>query len=113
MIKLFLDMLLDARWTQTAISKKAEIPQSVISKVIHGGDCGLETVVKLADAFGVSTDEVLGRSPSKPRSPIIEKIEQIVGNDEEIAREALRCAEDKKLIKEVRGEKGRGRQKAA
>lgn len=112
MIENFLESLKAKGWKQKAIAEKCKIAPSFISELAKGDTCGIETVIKIADAFGVSTDEVLGRAPSQPRSPIIDRIEQIAGDDEEIAREALRCAEDKKLIKEVRGEKGRGRNAA-
>lgn len=111
MISKFLKELFKKGWKQREIATKAGIPQATISKAANGAVCSAETVIKLADAFEVTTDEVLGRDKPRIRSPIIEKIEEIAGNDEDVARAALKCAQDEKLLKEVRG-KG-GREKAA
>lgn len=111
MISKFIRELEENGWKKIAIAKKAGLPNSIIYKAANGAICSAETVIKLADAFEVTTDEVLGRDKPRIRSPIIEKIEEIAGNDEDVARAALKCAQDEKLLKEVRG-KG-GREKAA
>lgn len=61
MVKFFLEKLEDEGWTQKEVADKAGISQSAVSKLINGGKCNVETLIKLADAFNVSTDEVLGR----------------------------------------------------
>jgi len=62
MVKFFLEKLEDEGWTQKEVAEKAGISQPAISKLINGGKCNVETLIKLADAFEVSTDEVLGRT---------------------------------------------------
>lgn len=111
MVAEFLKELKKTGWKQKDIAMKAGIAPSFLSELKNGDKCGIDTIIKLADAFNVSVDEVLGRKKPRIRSPIIEKIEEIAGNDEEVARAALKCAQDEKLLKEVRG-KG-GREKAA
>lgn len=61
MINLFLEKLQAEGLTQTQIAAKTGLSQSVISKLLKGGNCNLETAIKFADAFGVSIDEVIGR----------------------------------------------------
>lgn len=111
MIEIFLEEMKIRGWKQIDIANKTGLKTPYLSKLADGANCSIETVIKIADAFGVTTDEVLGRDKPRIRSPIIEKIEEIAGNDEEVARAALKCAQDEKLLKEVRG-KG-GREKAA
>jgi len=60
MIKKFLDKLKGEGWTQEAIGERAGIPQTMISRYARGKDCNVETLIKIARAFNVSTDEVLG-----------------------------------------------------
>jgi plasmid maintenance system antidote protein VapI len=67
MIRLFLLGLKKQGWTQEAIAEKIGVRQSQVSKLIQGGDCKASTVKKLADAFGVSTDTVLGYQPDNRR----------------------------------------------
>lgn len=114
MIDIFLKKLKHAGWKQSDIATKVNLRQSYISELYNGKGCSIETVLKFADAFNVSTDEVLGRSSTKVPSPIIDRIEQLIDEDEELAREVLKRAEVEKLAKAMRGEKGRGnRRKAA
>lgn len=55
--------------TQEDIARKAGISQTLVSKLIRGGTCNVDTLEKLADAFSVSTDEILGRSnPARKES---------------------------------------------
>lgn len=109
MISNFLQQLKRKGWKQKDVAAKTGIRTSHISELFNGGKCSIDTVIKFAEAFQVSTDEVLGREPSKPRSVIIEKIEQLTEGDEELARAILRRAEDEKLIREVRGREGRAK----
>lgn len=61
MIKLFLKKLIAEGWTQDTLAGKTGISQSAISKLINGKPCNVATLIKIADAFEVTTDEVLGR----------------------------------------------------
>ena len=49
--------------TQDKLSKKADIPYSTLAKIESGytPNPSMETLVKIADAFGVGVDELLGR----------------------------------------------------
>lgn len=107
MVRKFLEELRSKGWKQTEIAAKAGIKQSAVSRLSKGGECNAETLIRLADAFEVTVDEVLGRKPTKTLSPIIKKIAQVAAGDKEIERAALKCAKDEKLLKEVRG-KGKG-----
>lgn len=66
MIKKFLDKLKSEGWTQEAIGERAGIPQTMISRYARGKDCNVETLIKIARAFKVSTDEVLGLDKPDP-----------------------------------------------
>lgn len=74
MIAAFLKKLKEDGWTQEAIAEKVGVRQSQISILMKGGDVKASTLVKIAKAFGVSTDEVLGLDrpaqdpPPKPRT---------------------------------------------
>ena len=71
MIKVFLSELQKQGWTQKQIADKVGIGQNMISKFLQGKTCTVETLVKIARAFDVSTDTVLGLAgpePEKPRS---------------------------------------------
>jgi transcriptional regulator with XRE-family HTH domain len=67
-IKIFLERLQLNGWTQKAIAEKAGISQNMISNFLKGKTCTVETLVKIAKAFNVSTDTVLGLD-SKPEEP--------------------------------------------
>jgi transcriptional regulator with XRE-family HTH domain len=69
MIRKFLLSLKEKGWTQEAIADKAGIRQSLVSRLFTGADCSGKTLIKIADAFGVTTDEVLGRTEKKPDPP--------------------------------------------
>ena len=60
MIKFFLLKLKEEGWTQEAIAEKAGIRQGLISTYMKGGDVKASTLIKIAKAFNVSTDTVLG-----------------------------------------------------
>jgi transcriptional regulator with XRE-family HTH domain len=62
MIKVFLLKLRAEGWTQEAIAEKTGIRQGLISTLMKGGDCKASTLMKIADAYNVSTDTVLGRT---------------------------------------------------
>jgi transcriptional regulator with XRE-family HTH domain len=61
MIRNFLLDLRRCGWTQEAIAQKTGITQSMVGKFMRGDtQCSIKTLVKIAKAFNVSTDEVLG-----------------------------------------------------
>ncbi len=114
MISKFLEKLAFQGWKQKQISEKTGIPQAFISKLQNGANCSLDTLIKIADAFGVTTDEVLNRSPAKTITPAEELLLQTTDGNDEITRAALRSAHGEKLILSQQGERGRGqREKAA
>ena len=49
--------------TQDKLSKKADIPFSTLAKIEAGYTLNpsMETLIKIADAFGIGIDELLGR----------------------------------------------------
>ena len=49
--------------TQDKLSKKADIHYSTLAKIESGytPNPSIETLIKIADAFGVGVDELLGR----------------------------------------------------
>jgi transcriptional regulator with XRE-family HTH domain len=49
--------------TQDRLSKKADIPFSTLAKIEGGyiSNPSMETLIKIADAFDVGIDELLGR----------------------------------------------------
>ena len=67
MISDFLKRIRSEGMTQEAIAEKTGIPQTLISRYIRGGVCTVETLKKIAKAFNVSTDKVLGLD--KPEEP--------------------------------------------
>lgn len=73
MIKLFLSDLIKNGWTQEKIAEKAGIKQTQISRFLKGKSCTIETLVKIAEAFNVSTDTVLGRNKQKELNGTIKR----------------------------------------
>jgi transcriptional regulator with XRE-family HTH domain len=68
-IKVFLEGLKAQGWTQKAIAEKVDIQPNMISKFMNGKTCTVETLVKFANAFNVTLDEVAGRTtPNERRS---------------------------------------------
>jgi transcriptional regulator with XRE-family HTH domain len=65
MPKKFLEKLQKEGMTQKQIADRAGTTQQAISKILHGKTCTLETAIKLADAFGVTLDKVVGRERPK------------------------------------------------
>lgn len=49
--------------TQDKLARKADIPFSTLAKIESGytPNPSMETLIKIADAFGVGLDELLGR----------------------------------------------------
>lgn len=68
MIRDFLLKLKDQGWTQEAIAEKVGVRQSQISKWLAGDDIKVSTLLKIAKAFNVTTDEVLSLAPP-PEDP--------------------------------------------
>ena len=52
-----------AGWSQQKLAEKAGLSYNAITKIEQGAakQPTIQTIVKLADAFGVSLDEVVGR----------------------------------------------------
>jgi transcriptional regulator with XRE-family HTH domain len=69
MIKVFLAKLIEAGWTQKKIADKTGTSQEMISRFLKGKTCTVETLIKIATAFEVSTDTVLGLD--RPEPPMI------------------------------------------
>lgn len=61
MIKSFLKSLKEQGFRQKDIAEKSGLAHISIRHLSAGRNLDLETVIKLADAFGVTIDEVLGR----------------------------------------------------
>ncbi len=51
-------------WSQDQLSKKASIPFSTLVKIESGytPNPSIETIIKIADAFGVALDKLMGRN---------------------------------------------------
>ena|SRR6266540_651213 len=114
MVESFLKKLKAKGWKQKDIAEKCGFVPNYISGLINGSNCSIETVIKIADAFGVSTDEVLGRS-NKHRTvtPEEDMLLQITQGNQDITRAALRSAMGEKHFKEEEGEGRRVKGKAA
>ena len=67
MIRAFLISLKDNGMTQQQIADRAGITQAMISKYINGRPCTVEILIRIAKAFNVSTDTVLGISDDRRR----------------------------------------------
>jgi transcriptional regulator with XRE-family HTH domain len=113
MIKDFLKKHQLKGWKQKDLANKIGIPQQAISKLMNGSSCSIETVIKIADAFEVTTDEVLGRIPVRTITPEEDMLLQVTQGNKEIARAALRVAQGEKLIKEMKGQGNQVKDKAA
>jgi len=50
-------------WSQQKLAEKAGLSYNVITKIEQGAakNPNIQTMIKLADAFGISIDELLGR----------------------------------------------------
>ena len=57
------DLRSKSKLSQDKLSKKANIPFSTLAKIESGytPNPSMETLIKIADAFGVSLDELVGR----------------------------------------------------
>jgi transcriptional regulator with XRE-family HTH domain len=74
----------DRDWTKLKLSEEADVPLATISLVERGkrrGDgLSVKTVRRLAQAFGITVDELIGdeepareaRAPGRPRTPASE-----------------------------------------
>jgi len=71
MLREFLNEMRKKGWTQEAIAAKTGIRQGLISKLFNGADCYASTVIKIADAFNVSTDKVLSRDTPEKRKACV------------------------------------------
>jgi len=65
-IATFMQLLRDAGYTQDEIASKIGVSNPTINKFMSGKIVpSIQTLIKIADAFGVTTDAVLGREPAK------------------------------------------------
>ena len=69
MIRFFLEGLKAQGWTQKAIAEKIGVQPNMISKFMNGKTCTIETLIKFAKSFDVSTDKVLGLDRQEPEKP--------------------------------------------
>ena len=58
----FLKGLKNQGWTQKELAEILGVTQQHASRLVRGGTPSIEVVIKLADHFKVTTDEVLGRN---------------------------------------------------
>lgn len=64
-MKNFLDELEKAGWTQAEIGEKVGVTATTINRYKLGKiEPSIKVVIKLADAFGVTLDAVMGREPA-------------------------------------------------
>ena len=108
MISKFLNELKMKGWKQAVIADKIGVSKSFLCELANGKKCSVDIVLKLADAFEVTTDTVLGRSAEKTISPTEELLLKLTDGNEEIARRALRCAQGEKSLLDQEG-KGEGK----
>ena len=54
-------LLFRRRTTQTELAAKAGLARLTVSQVCNGKSCSLKTIVKIADALGVSLDDIIIR----------------------------------------------------
>jgi len=113
MIEIFLRKLELNGWKQKEIADKTGLSKSHICGLVKGLSCSAETLIKIADAFGVSTDTVLGRSAEKTISPVEELLLQTTDGNDQIARAALRSAQGEKSLLNLEGEGEKGNFKKA
>jgi transcriptional regulator with XRE-family HTH domain len=60
-------------WSQQKLAEEARLSFTVISKVEQGvtTDPSISSLVKIADALGVTLDEVVGRTPPRRSSKMV------------------------------------------
>lgn len=68
MIRDFIEKLKEKGMTQNEIAEKTGLKQSFISQLYNGKKPSLDTVLKFARAFNVTTDEILNYSPDLKRN---------------------------------------------
>jgi transcriptional regulator with XRE-family HTH domain len=108
MVSYFLKSLKAKGIKQKEIAAKTGLTQPYISELSRGSNCSLETAIKIADAFKVPLDTVIGREPPERKiSDTQQMLLDITANDDEVARAALRCAQGEKLIKAKEGDRTR------
>lgn len=69
MISDFLKKLIEQGWTQQQLAEKTGLKQPMIGRYLKGQPCTLETAIKIADAFGITLDELAGRTPPEEEPP--------------------------------------------
>ena len=104
MIDNFIKDLEKKGWKKIRIAEKTGLTQQYVCNLAKGSNCSLETLVKIANAFGVSTDTVLGRSVERTITPVEELLLQTTEGNDQIARAALRSAQGEKSLLSIGGE---------
>ena len=56
-------------WTQQKLAEQARISYGIVTKIEQGAskEPTIGTMIKLADAFGLSLDELVARTPPGPK----------------------------------------------
>jgi transcriptional regulator with XRE-family HTH domain len=108
MIENFLKSLELKGWKQKEIADKTGLSKSHICGLSKGLSCSAESLIKIADAFGVSTDTVLGRSAGKALTPAEELLLQTTDGNDKVTRAALRSAQGEKSLLNLEGEGEKG-----
>jgi plasmid maintenance system antidote protein VapI len=90
MIANFLEALRREGWKQVEIAEHCGLSTAFINGMTKGQSCSLETAIKIADAFGVTLDMLVGRTP--PASHITRepkaKTRKAEGRETKVARHA-------------------------
>lgn len=106
MISNFLAELKEKGWKQKDLAEKLEITTAHINGLVKGKNCSVELIVKIAELFNVTTDEVLGRRPARTITPVEKLLLESTAGDENLARTALRSVQGEKLLREEKGKGG-------
>ena len=58
-----------AGWSQQKLAEKAGLSYNVITKIEQGNSIkpALDTIIKIAEAFDITIDELIGRKQSKTK----------------------------------------------
>lgn len=91
------DLLAENQRSQKWLADACDVAEPTISRAVKGQSVpGTELVSKMADAFGVSVDYMLGRTSDPKMNSKQENIEYVVG------RAFMRCSErDRKIVLSV------------
>jgi len=58
-------------WSQQKLAEKAGLSYNTIAKIEQGAakEPTIQTMIKIADAFGITLDELVGREPKRKDRP--------------------------------------------